>query len=377
MSDYTHHPAAAAFPMMDKERYTELRINIAQQGQLVPIVLCDGQVLDGRNRLKACLELGILPRFEEYSGDPWAYVWSMNGERRDLVAEQRYLIWKFCHEKSMDFQFRLAALNALANDKRSASQKGITKRELKDLTKERMNTKCVRTFPVLAAKASASKTNRGAVLRGDKLVARRPDLAEKVRQGVLKPSEAHRQAKRDEVAGKVRELPKDKFVVIYADPPWEYSDRLSGSISNGYGGAEKHYPTMPLSDLKALGVSELAAPDSVLFLWATCPLLEYALELCSAWGFTYKAQFVWDKIKHNMGHYNSVRHELLLIATKGSCTPQKAVLHDSVQSIERAKHSEKPGKFYEIIEELYPLGAKIELFARSKRDGWESWGNEF
>jgi N6-adenosine-specific RNA methylase IME4 len=134
---------------------------------------------------------------------------------------------------------------------------------------------------------------------------------------------------------------------------------------------------MSLSELSALDIKSLAADDCVLFLWATSPLLPEALELAKAWGFKYKASFVWDKVKHNMGHYNSVRHEFLLICTKGSGTPQVAKLYDSVQSIERTdKHSEKPEEFRQIIESLYPNGRKVELFARSPHDGWTCWGNE-
>lgn len=78
-----------------------------------------------------------------------------------------------------------------------------------------------------------------------------------------------------------------------------------------------------------------------------------------------------------MGHYNSVRHELLLVCTKGSCTPENIKLFDSVQSIEKtSKHSEKPEEFREIIETLYPSGNRIELFARKKIDNWDSWGDE-
>jgi N6-adenosine-specific RNA methylase IME4 len=78
-----------------------------------------------------------------------------------------------------------------------------------------------------------------------------------------------------------------------------------------------------------------------------------------------------------MGHYNSVRHEILLICTKGSCTPQNVKLFDSVQSIERTEHSVKPEAFREIIDTLYPHGKRIELFARRSLPGeWKGWGNE-
>ncbi len=105
-------------------------------------------------------------------------------------------------------------------------------------------------------------------------------------------------------------------------------------------------------------------------------ILEDAFKVINAWGFKYKTSFVWDKIKHNMGHYNSVRHEFLLIAVRGSCQPDASKLFDSVQSIERTEHSAKPGIFREIIDTLYPHGPRIELFARKKTDGWEAYGNQ-
>lgn len=165
-----------------------------------------------------------------------------------------------------------------------------------------------------------------------------------------------------------------KYRIIYADPPWKYNDRLV----DGYGPAEYHYPTLTIEELCSLPIKELADDNSVLFLWVTSPLLESSFVVIRAWGFDYKASFIWDKIKHNMGHYNSVRHEFLLICTRGNCTPENMKLYDSVQGIERKEHSEKPEEFRTIINDLYPSGKRIELFARRKVevDGWETWGNE-
>jgi N6-adenosine-specific RNA methylase IME4 len=123
-------------------------------------------------------------------------------------------------------------------------------------------------------------------------------------------------------------------------------------------------------------VAEIALDDAVLFLWVTSPILEESFEVIKAWGFKYKASFVWDKIKHNMGHYNSVRHEFLLICVRGSCQPDQNQLFDSVQSIERTEHSAKPEEFRNIIQTLYPYGTRIELFARKKTAGWEVFGND-
>jgi N6-adenosine-specific RNA methylase IME4 len=382
------HPAANSFPMMDAKRFEELKADIERQGQIEPITTCDGMVLDGRNRYKALSDLGIPPKIRSFDGDPWAYVWSLNGERRDLVAEQRYLIWKFCHKKGEAFLAEKRRIAEEANRKRSEAMQGIPYAPKGGERKEKVvhhsdallseePTPKPNAHKGAASKSKASKTNPGAVQRGDQLDEKRPDLSEKVRTGEMKPSEAHRQMKRDSVSEKVAALPSDKYRIIYADPPWAYNDKQSGSISESYGAAEKHYPSMSISELKALDIRSMTHDDAALFLWATSPLLPEALDVLSAWGFRYKASFIWDKVRHNMGHYNSVRHEFLLIATKGSCTPENVELFDSVQSIERTKkHSEKPEEFRDIIDTLYPSGKRVELFARKQVNGWDTWGNE-
>lgn len=170
-------------------------------------------------------------------------------------------------------------------------------------------------------------------------------------------------------------LPEGKFRVFYADPPWQYSDELI----EGYGSAEHHYPTLTLEELCEKTIKDIAYTDSVLFLWATSPLLDDVFKVIEAWGFEYKTSFVWDKVKHNYGHYNSVRHEFLLLCTRGSYLPSSDKLFDSVITLERTeKHSEKPAYFRELIETLYPVKEKerIELFARKKIPGWTCWGNE-
>lgn len=168
------------------------------------------------------------------------------------------------------------------------------------------------------------------------------------------------------------ELPTGKYRVLYCDPPWKYGDELI----EGYGAAEHHYPTMTISELCDLPIHDLSDENSVLFLWVTSPMLDESFHVIESWGFEYKTSFVWDKIKHNYGHYNSVRHEFLLICTRGSCLPDIKKLHDSVISLEREKHSEKPEYFRELIDELYTKGKRIELFARETVPNWDSWGNE-
>jgi N6-adenosine-specific RNA methylase IME4/ParB-like chromosome segregation protein Spo0J len=228
--------------------------------------------------------------------------------------------------------------------------------------------------------------------KADKLKLARMDkekqraVADKIKTGEAKSViDAQRKVLKENIVSQYKDAPKgksksvdihttkNKYRVIYADPPWAYGDSRSGA---GTTGATDHYPTMPLKDICALPVKDITDDNAVLFLWVTSPLLEDCFSVIKAWGFKYKASFVWDKIKHNMGHYNSVRHELLLICTKGSCVPDNAKLFDSVQSIERGEHSEKPEEFRDIINTLYDSGKKLELFARKQSDNWDTWGFE-
>ena len=166
----------------------------------------------------------------------------------------------------------------------------------------------------------------------------------------------------------IQPIPVGQFNVIYADPAWEYSN---SGIS---GAAENHYPT--ISTDKICEIKVPSANNSVLFLWATNPLLEDALRVCNAWGFQYKTNMVWVKEKAGQGFYVKGQHELLLICIKGNFRPDDSLYIRSVVNAPREEHSKKPEKFYEIIETLYPKGKYLELFARNNRKGWESWGNE-
>lgn len=200
------------------------------------------------------------------------------------------------------------------------------------------------------------------------------DTREAIAQRETTVAKVRRERKADELRSVAR-LPDAKYRVLYADPPWAYNDKADeGSVQAG--GAARHYPSMSIAQLCDLPVAALCEDHAVLFLWTTSPLLFESAAVIKAWGFSYKASFVWDKVKHNMGHYNSVRHEFLLVCTRGSCTPDVVELFDSVQSIERTTHSTKPEEFRAIIATLYPHGKRLELFARRESAGWDTYGNE-
>lgn len=162
----------------------------------------------------------------------------------------------------------------------------------------------------------------------------------------------------------------EKFQVILADPAWEYDFSLSSSRE-----IDNQYKPSTLAEMARLKVP--AADDCVLFIWATSPKLREALELIEAWGFDYKTCMVWIKDKIGMGYYARQKHELLLIAGKGSLhLPDENKRPESVFYADRTDHSEKPLIVYELIESMYPTFKKLEMFARMSREGWSAWGDE-
>lgn len=187
---------------------------------------------------------------------------------------------------------------------------------------------------------------------------------------------------RDEIV-ETPPLPEGKYRILYADPPWPYSTVQHTWEEQGQDTTlADHYPSMSVEQLCALGVGDLAGENAVLFLWNTVPLIEAALTVVKAWGFAYKSEMIWDKVKHNVGYWFSVRHERLWVCSRGQCLPDNRKLYDSVQSIERGEHSEKPAQFRAIIDDLYPPKKdqvdRIELFARKELPlHWQGWGAEY
>lgn len=164
------------------------------------------------------------------------------------------------------------------------------------------------------------------------------------------------------------------YRVVYADPPWAYG-RAAGVTS-----AQDHYGGMSIAELCKLPVASHTYDHAVLFLWVTAPMLYEnpgPREVIDAWGFKPKTGIVWDKVNHNFGNYVSVRHEHLIIATRGSCTPDRPTpMPDSVQTERQdGEHSAKPESFRKLIEKLYD-GPYLELFAREKVEGWDCFGND-
>ena len=178
------------------------------------------------------------------------------------------------------------------------------------------------------------------------------------------------------------EFSNKKYNIIYADPPWSYNDKRD-KHPRLCGGATVHYNTMSIEEIKNLSIKNIADDNCMLFMWATFPNLQEALDVIKAWGFKYKTLgFSWIKTnKKNgnpffgIGYYTKSNCEVCLIAVKG----KPIVVSNHVSSVlisPREEHSKKPSIVRDKIVQLCGDLPRIELFARQKADGWDAWGNE-
>lgn len=174
---------------------------------------------------------------------------------------------------------------------------------------------------------------------------------------------------------------KGPYSTILADPPWQFQNR-TGKVAPEHRRLLR-YPTMKLTEIMELPVPELAAGKSHLYLWVPNALLLEGLKVMQAWGFDYKTNLVWHKIRRDggpdgrgVGFYFRNVTELILFGVKGSMrTLKPGRTQVNLFSTRKREHSRKPDEIYDIVEDCSP-GPYLELFARFPRDGWDQWGNE-
>jgi N6-adenosine-specific RNA methylase IME4 len=171
-------------------------------------------------------------------------------------------------------------------------------------------------------------------------------------------------------------LPTGKYNIIYADPPWEY-------WAGGYKNQSQHYDVMNYKEIMKMPIQDISADNCILFMWATFPAIEQALEVIKMWGFKYSTiGFVWIKSKQDgtgfafgLGNWTRANAEICLIAVKGSIERKDKSISQIIYT-PLEEHSKKPdivrGKIIQLVGDL----PRIELFARQKTNGWDSWGQE-
>jgi len=172
-----------------------------------------------------------------------------------------------------------------------------------------------------------------------------------------------------------------KFGTILADPPWLFQNR-TGKVAPEHKRLYR-YQTMTNEEIAEMPVSEVALPQSHLYLWVPNALILTGLEVMQAWGFTYKTNLVWYKIRKDggpdrrgVGFYFRNVTEMVLFGVRGNLrTLAPGRRQENILISQKREHSRKPDELYPIIEACSP-GPYLELFSRTQRDGWQTWGNE-
>ena len=393
------HPYASVFPLMSGEEYDNLKADIIKNGLIEPIAIFDNQIIDGRNRYNACCEVNEPLRFFEWedSGNLLDYVIAKNLHRRHLSASQRAMLaTEFLPQLEKEALERKVLAGSNTHAKKHDLEEYIIEDKGKSTEKiaDQLKVNFVYVSDAKRIKQTDSEV-ANLVKQGDLNIPQAKDIIKlptelkdnllieikeedkgTVDKLITKYRNKAKTIKLGEISNKNIDLNTSKsYNLIYADPPWQYDNNRSP------GSAENHYPTMSQDELIKLPINEIAAKDCVLFLWTTSPMLADACELIKVWGFKQKSSCIWQKSNKFenkfRGFYFRIVHEILLVATKGDIPPPE--VESRVMSIQYhlpLEHSKKPDLFYEIIEKMYPTLPRIELFARSNRNGWDGWGNQ-
>lgn len=357
--DLRPHSFELPVPPTPEKEYEALRADIAGRGICTPLeITANGLVMDGCERLRAAIELGIerVPVNVLEVGDERVHAILSLLRRKHLDPAQRAVV----AIELVDVRER----RALADERRRANLGESAERA---------------TLPARGRVRDqlAGLSGAGARTVEDVLTVyeRDPDLYEELKAGVIAAHKAARRVRQRELAEQVGEappLPDGPFGLVCADPPW------SSPNPDSEWAPENHYPTMSQRELKSFSTDLPLADDCVLYLWALGCQLPQAFEVIEAWGFRYVADMVWVKQSIGLGRWVRYRHEHLLIAVRGGISPPPPELRpDSVIEARRRRHSQKPDEAYELIEKAYRHLPKLELFARGKaRPGWAAWGNQ-
>ena len=360
------HPVAEMFPLIEGDDYQSLVEDVKRHGVREPVWLHpDGSIIDGRNRARAAADAGVhLPtRTWDGTGSLVELVLSLNLHRRHLTKGQ-------CAVLALAIKPMLAAEAKQRQRHGGPDAKGTQIVEYLDRNDG-------------AAAQQAAKltgTNRQYVADAQRISDERPDLLEQVRDGSMSIPEAKRELRREAnkaEANRLRQepmpLPTGKYAVIELDPPWSYEEQNLAAPGNR--NAEDKYATMTLEEIRGLPIAELAADNAHIYLWTTANHLRHAWSLLESWGFEYRSLIVWHKPRIGMGHYYRNQAEFVLFGVRGKL-PLLAHDKPNVFAWDAPRiHSIKPDGFYELVEECSP-SPRIRLFARSQREGWDSWGNQ-
>ncbi len=375
------HPIANLFHLMKGVDFDRLRSSIQANGQREPIWLYDNLIIDGRNRYLACRELGINPNYRTWEGlGPDAepaevnaalaeFVLDLNLDRRHLDATRKGIL-------AFDL---LPVYEAEARERQATSTGGEEPQLVPNLAQADLG----KARDKAAARTGVS---HGYVSEIKRIASDHPDYMELMREGEATLQEIKqriKEGKREGIRAANRvavaaapsmrtTLGEQRFSTIVIDPPWCPDDF---SETDYYGRADPNYSTMTLEKLAKLPVAEFAEKNCHLYLWAHNRNIPEALDLMTGWGFEHKTILTWCKPSIGLGAYLRNNTEHCLFGIRGSLSVLRNDVGTWFEAHRTGPHSTKPNEFYGIVETVSPA-PWLELFARTERPGWKTWGAE-
>ncbi|MDA2925931.1 MT-A70 family methyltransferase [Acidobacteria bacterium AH-259-G07] len=376
LTDIGFHPVCNIFPMMQAEESEDLLADIKENGLLEPIWLHpDGRIIDGKNRYRACLEIGIEPSFKTWDGHGSlvSFVVSLNLHRRHLSSSQKAAI-------------AVEVVPLLAKEIEEERRKKISKYRRTSEKSQEIDSSGKNQNRAAQQAAQLLGTNRQYVSDARKLRDQDPTSFQQVLSGEKTITQVKRQKvgkRRQERRDKNKRLAEScsnpltigaKFPTIVVDAPWDY--RRDEDDADPFGRGLPTYHTLSFEEIANLPVNGLADVDCHLYLWITNRFLREGFRLLEEWGFRYITCLTWCKPSFGMGNYFRSQTEHILFGVKGSQPLKRKDVGTWFQAPRGPDgHSSKPVEFYKLVESCSP-GPYLEMFARSPRASWTSWGAE-
>jgi N6-adenosine-specific RNA methylase IME4 len=362
-------------PLQQEER-DQLEANLVAHGCRDPLALWRDILIDGHNRYEICARLKIRYRTVDVplASREHALLWIEENQlgRRNLKEWQRAAITHSILERrsALERQERARKGRARGGDA-TPEQK---QRRLSETSSDKRSDKKKDSRAAVSKQARVSEWKLRQI---GEIKKKKPEAIAAIRTGEKTGNEviaeirnAEKQKVRERIEAEAPQYPDGPFRVLVVDPPWKYGARSEDPTHR----AANPYPDMDIDEIRGLPVAKLAHPDCVLWLWTTNAFLRDAFTCLDAWGFQQKTILTWVKDRMGLGDWLRGMTEHCLLAIKGrplvTLTNQTTAL-----TAPRGKHSAKPEEFYVLVESLCP-GAKLEMFAREKRKGWEAWGAE-
>lgn len=378
------HPLSELFPLMQGREFDELVGDIKANGLREPIWTYEGQILDGRNRWRACEAAQLAHRpMREYTGDdPVSFVVSLNLHRRHLDESQRQVvaakIANATHggdRRSNQAASLPVVTQADAAELLNVSERGVrTAKQLLDHGAPELVDAVESGRVSVSAAADVSELpqseQREIVARGEAEILQ---AAKQIRESRA----VERRQRNDELRGAAMALdpPSGKFRCIVIDPPWEVEKYERDVRPNQSGDLD--YPTLTHEQIANFGVGGMASEDGChLFCWTTQKHLPATLSIIEQWGFRYCLTMVWHKNggpqPFGLPQYNC---EFVVYARSGAPDFRDTKQFFTCFNAPRREHSRKPEEFYELIERV-TYGPRIDIFSREPRPGFDQFGNE-